>query len=91
MDFLLLLPRGVRVVLEVDGKHHFSGDDGSADSKKYAAMVSADRELKLAGYHVFHFGAAELVGESGHITLRKFFTTLFMRFGVRIPAPREPE
>jgi hypothetical protein len=24
MDFLLLLPRGRRVVLEVDGKHHYS-------------------------------------------------------------------
>jgi hypothetical protein len=65
MDFLLLLPQGVRVVLEVDGKHHYARDDGLADSTRYAKMAAADRELKLAGYHVFRFGAAELQGTAG--------------------------
>ena len=62
MDFLLLLPQRVRVVVEVDGKQHYSRDDGAADPGTYAAMVAADRELKLSGYEVFRFGAVELHG-----------------------------
>ncbi len=31
MDFLMLLPNGVRVVLEVDGKQHYAGADFKAD------------------------------------------------------------
>ena len=61
MDFLLLLPGGVRVVLEVDGKQHYSDRDGKALPSKYAEMVSADRDLKLAGYHVFRFGGTNSV------------------------------
>jgi hypothetical protein len=48
MDFLLLLPRRQRIVLEVDGKHHFSENDHPS-LKAYADMVSADRELRLTG------------------------------------------
>lgn len=82
MDFLLLLPKGVRVVLEVDGKHHYERDDGLADSTRYAKMVAADRELKLAGYHVFRFGAAELQGDEGSAVVKQFFDALFKRYGV---------
>ena len=56
MDFLLLLPQGVRVVIEVDGKHHYADATGSADVQRYGHMVKADRELKFAGYEVFRFG-----------------------------------
>lgn len=82
MDFLLLLPGGIRVVLEVDGKHHYSDDKGKADCTKYAEMVAADRELKLAGYHVFRFGAVELDGEKGKEIVKKFFDSLFKYFYV---------
>lgn len=54
------MPQGVRVVIEIDGKHHYSDATGIADVQRYAQMVRADRELKLAGYEVFRFGAAEL-------------------------------
>src|SRR5262249_49592124 len=37
MDFLLLFPRGQRVVLEVDGSHHYTNSDGRPDGTKYAA------------------------------------------------------
>jgi very-short-patch-repair endonuclease len=85
MDFLLLLPGGVRVVVEVDGKHHYARDDGRADPVKYAAMAAADRELKLAGYHVFHFGADELHDEAAAQSLVKaFFDALFKRHGVLV-------
>ena len=41
------------MVIEVDGKHHYADANGSADVQRYAQMVKADRELKLAGYEVF--------------------------------------
>lgn len=53
MDFLLLLPHGTRVVLEVDGRQHYATDDGRADTARYASMVGADRELKLSGYELY--------------------------------------
>jgi len=60
MDFLLLLDRHRRVVLEVDGIQHYADDDGSASTARYAEMVAADRELRLAGYEVYRFGGAEI-------------------------------
>lgn len=82
MDFLLLLPRGGRVVLEVDGKHHYANEVGQADASRYAGMVAADRELKLAGYEVFHFGAEELRSDTAREMVKAFFDDLFARYGV---------
>ena len=84
MDFLLLLPQGVRVVIEVDGKHHYADAAGSADVQRYAQMVRADRELKLAGYEVFRFGAAELQTPTAKNEVKAFFEALFKRYGVPI-------
>ena len=50
------------MVLEVDGKHHFSEND-HPPLRIYVGMVSADHALRLAGYEVYRFGANELVGE----------------------------
>jgi very-short-patch-repair endonuclease len=82
MDFLMLLPHGLRVVIEVDGKQHYAGDDGQADVHRYAKMVSADRELTLAGYYVFRFGGAELASASDPC-IAEFFIAMFKRFGVQ--------
>ncbi|QAB00962.1 MULTISPECIES: AbiJ-related protein [Agrobacterium tumefaciens complex] len=76
MDFLLLLPGRQRVVIEVDGKHHFSEGDRPS-LKIYADMVSADRELRLAGYQVYRFGANELVGNGSEAKITEFFEKLF--------------
>ncbi len=77
MDFLLLLPHGQRVVLEVDGSQHFT------DRTKYANDMRADRELKLGGCEVFRFGTEELEQELRAIrVLEEFFTALFRRFDV---------
>lgn len=82
MDFLLLLPRGQRVVLEVDGKHHYSTND-LADPALYAKNMRADRDLKLSGYEVFRFGADELrTEEQARTTIQDFFRDLFRSFGV---------
>lgn len=77
MDFLMLLPHGSRVVIEVDGKHHYARDDGRADPARYAELAAADRDLRLAGYEVFRFGADELRGESSALVIQTFFEDLF--------------
>ncbi|EYR61863.1 hypothetical protein N866_15010 [Actinotalea ferrariae CF5-4] len=61
MDFLLLFTDRRRVVIEVDGKQHYA-DGTTASPSRYAAMVSEDRRLRLAGYEVYRFGGNELNG-----------------------------
>lgn len=61
MDFLLLLPQRIRIVIECDGRQHYADETGRADSQRYAEMVAEDRELRLRGYEVYRFGGAELV------------------------------
>ncbi|WP_289137743.1 hypothetical protein [uncultured Brevibacillus sp.] len=83
MDFLLLFSNKQRIVLEVDGKQHYSDDDVSSP-KKYAEMVQADRELKLNGYEVFRFGGYELMEEeAGAKVIKEFFEGLFKKHGVK--------
>ncbi len=84
MDFLLLLPQGQRVVLEVDGSHHYASPDGTRPAPaRYAALTRADRDLKLSGHEVFRFGATELKDPgSARNLLQTFFTDLFRRFSV---------
>ncbi|WP_225864201.1 AbiJ-related protein [Ideonella benzenivorans] len=82
MDFLLLLPQGIRVVIEVDGKHHYADFAGTADVQRYGQMVKADRELKLAGYEVFRFGASELQAPTAKADVKAFFEEMFKRYRV---------
>jgi very-short-patch-repair endonuclease len=88
MDFLLLMPHGQRVVLEVDGLHHYARPGGERpDPARYADGVRGDRDLKLSGYEVFRFGAAELQRrDQARDALRPFFQDLFRRFSVNVPA-----
>jgi len=58
MDLLLLLDQNLRIVIEVDGKQHYSDGD-AASPEKYADMVTEDRRLRLAGYELYRFGGAE--------------------------------
>ncbi|MFB7429155.1 hypothetical protein ACFC0K_38415, partial [Streptomyces hydrogenans] len=61
MDFLPLLPHAQRIVLEVDGSQHHTPDRGrTPDTVKYAAVVAADRDLRLSGHEVYRFGHDEL-------------------------------
>lgn len=83
MDFLLLLPRGVRVVVEVDGQQHYStgmGPDAKPSPVEYARMARGDRELRLLGYEVYRFGGHELRDEQTCArVVGEFFTRLFRR------------
>jgi hypothetical protein len=76
MDFVLLLPNGVRIVIEVDGKQHYADGD-VASPPLYAEMVAEDRALRLLGYEVFRFGGYELRRQDAQTIVRKFFDDLF--------------
>ncbi|MGW4638020.1 AbiJ-related protein [Sphaerisporangium sp. NPDC004334] len=81
MDFLLLLPHGVRVVIECDGKHHYADDEGQASPRRYAAMMAEDRDLRLKGYEIYRFGGAELIGSPATSRmLNDFFDRLATRY-----------
>jgi very-short-patch-repair endonuclease len=82
MDFLLLFSPFERIVIEVDGKHHYSDGDRSSPSK-YADMVQADRDLRLLGYEVYRFGGGELSEESGESAVTVFFSRLFQKHRIR--------
>lgn len=68
MDFLLLLENGNRIVIEIDGQHHYADQDPDnsrryiASPRRYAEMAREDRRLRLAGYEVYRFGGAEFAG-----------------------------
>jgi very-short-patch-repair endonuclease len=77
MDFLLLLDHSRRVVLELDGVQHYADTEGRANPARYAEMVAADRELRLAGYEVYRFGGYEIANRSkGASVLDEFFDNL---------------
>ena len=85
MDFLLLLERGARVVLEVDGRQHYSDASGKASSIKYAEMARADRGLRLSGYEIYRFGGHELSTANADAALVEFFDRLFARHEITMP------
>jgi very-short-patch-repair endonuclease len=85
MDFLLLFSSAGRVVIEVDGSQHFSENE-KPSLKKYAEMMEADRELRLAGYEIYRFGANELVGADAATRIESFFRRLLKKYGVAGPS-----
>ncbi|MBO3752155.1 hypothetical protein J5X84_39355 [Streptosporangiaceae bacterium NEAU-GS5] len=78
MDFLMLLPHGVRIVLEVDGKQHYAQGD-AASPRLYSEMVAEDRKLRLKGYEVYRFGGYELMQPNASVVVREFFERLLGR------------
>jgi very-short-patch-repair endonuclease len=81
MDFLLLLRNSVRVVIEIDGKQHYSDVDGKASPQLYAEMVAEDRRIRCLGYEIYRFGGAEFVGDATEIIVT-FFKDLFEHHGI---------
>lgn len=95
MDFLMLFSGSQRVVIELDGVQHYSEGtvriSGSeypqhlASTEKYASMVSAQREMTLAGYEVFRFGGREFQNPGqAQVMIRQFFLDLFSKHGVNL-------
>ncbi|MEW9267864.1 hypothetical protein AB1207_24250 [Kineococcus endophyticus] len=79
MDFLMLLPGNARIVIEVDGRQHYSDGDRPSP-ERYAATVRGGRQLQLSGYHVHRFGGAELIGEHARLTVQEFFDALLQQW-----------
>ncbi|MFA1538590.1 hypothetical protein [Actinomadura monticuli] len=75
MDFLLLRQHGKRIVLEVDGQHHYA-EGAIASPRLYSKMVAEDRALRLKGYEVYRFGGHELLQDGATDMLRRFFAEL---------------
>ncbi|MFF4617710.1 hypothetical protein [Nonomuraea jabiensis] len=80
MDFLLLLPHGVRIVIELDGQQHYAEGD-AASPRLYAQMVAEDRKLRLKGHEVYRFGGFELKQSGAGDMLTQFFDELLSRHG----------
>lgn len=98
MDFLLMLNNGARIVIEIDGRHHYADESppGSgnyvASPRKYAEMTSEDRRLRSSGYEVYRFGAYEFsdvdlangkIGDKSQQTVIEFFDRLLEQHGVK--------
>lgn len=74
MDFMFIIRREHRVVIEIDGIQHYAEDrtiDGTyyrcADVNRYAEMMRAHREMVLDGYDVYRIGGKELyIGSDGN-------------------------
>ncbi|WP_263841986.1 endonuclease domain-containing protein [Salinibacter sp.] len=83
MDFLLLFSDSKRIVVEVDGKHHYS-ENGRASPERYSEMVSEDRDLRLSGYELYRFGGYELLRNESDVEkeVAYFFRRLFRKHGV---------
>jgi very-short-patch-repair endonuclease len=87
MDFLLLVSNRGRIVIEVDGRQHYSDDEGRASPDRYAEMVKEDRSLRLAGYEVYRFGAKELMdSEASRSLVRQFFASLLEKHRATVEA-----
>ena len=82
----MLLPSSrTRIVIEVDGQHHYADGD-IAQPKLYAEMVAEDRKLQLAGYEVYRFGGYELQPPDGKRLVEEFFSRLFEKHDVDLSA-----
>ncbi len=69
MDFLILY-KGHRVIIEIDGKEHFE------NTEEYSRQCAYDREMRFLGYDVFRLGGHELTYNFDS-TVSKFFKLLF--------------
>lgn len=81
MDFLMLLPKA-RIVIEIDGKQHYSDDKKMASPSKYAEMVVEDRKLKLLGYEVYRFGGYEFCQPNIKTDIERFFLYLLNKYNI---------
>lgn len=82
MDFLMLLSNRHRIIIEIDGKHHYTEGE-KASPKLYSEMVAEDRRMKLAGYDLYRFGGYELSYGDKDKLIEDFFRKLFDKYEIR--------
>lgn len=89
MDFLMIFSHKDRIVIEIDGKQHYT-EGTTASPSLYSEMVRAHREMSLLGYDVYRFGGYEFMGADADETVKKkvldnikqFFVRLFCKYGI---------
>lgn len=81
MDFLMLLSDKHRIIIEIDGKHHYADKD-KASPKLYSDMVAEDRRMKLSGYDIYRFGGYELTYCNLDLLIEEFFRGLFNKYNI---------
>lgn len=77
MDFLILY-KGKRVIIEIDGETHIE----SFDRVKYSKQCEYDREMKFLGYDVFRLGSYELINNFDK-TIQIFFDNLYKYLDIK--------
>lgn len=82
IDFMMVY-KGKRIIIEIDGKEHYSDENGNVDLKKYSIQTHYDREMKFLGYDIFRFGGKEL-GESFDKVLKEFFDNLYKYLDIEL-------
>lgn len=93
----MMLENGARIVIEIDGRHHYANQDSEdsgryiADSRKYAEMTREDRRLTASGYEVYRFGGYEFrdvsvsegtIGPQSKEVVAEFFDRLLRRHAI---------
>lgn len=78
MDFLILV-NGHRIIIELDGKHHYSIDE-KASVELYSQLVSYDRDMKLLGYDIYRFGGFEFTKDDIKEKIISFFKELIEKY-----------
>lgn len=88
MDYLMLLRGHRRLVIEIDGKHHYADGD-RASPRRYAEIMREDRALRLDGYEVFRFGGDDFRDvEQAKAMVRDFVERVLRAHGyLSKPAP----
>lgn len=89
MDFLMIFSHRNRIVIEIDGKQHYSRDN-IASPELYSEMVKAHREMSLLGYDVYRFGGYEFYYADKNEEAKKavlenikhFFVRLFNKYEI---------
>ena len=91
MDFLLLLPHGQRVVLEVDGSHHYASPDGNGRTPPGTPTACAATGTSSSPGTRYSASAppSSRTGNRPATCSRQFFADLFRRFGVAPHGPGE--
>jgi very-short-patch-repair endonuclease len=82
----MLLRGRRRLVIEIDGKHHYADGD-HASPRLYAEMMREDRALRLDGYEVFRFGGYDFCDAAqANVMVREFLENVLRAHGY-LPTP----
>ena len=85
MDFCLIMPSNKKIIIEVDGIHHFAEKENGkwiASDKKYASQCKFDNEWQLRGNEIYRISNRALMdnkSEDNIIFIKEFFIKLFKK------------